>query len=119
MSADTTQSSETPLPSRIRLAALDGLRYAAALVERFGWHPCAPGTHLDLWAHLNVAAGKAALDHGQHADDVNGLMGYLLAQHLDTNCFHDWEAEPGRASADVHAALLEASGITAAARDDA
>jgi hypothetical protein len=96
----------------LRRATLAGLAYAAEFVDRFGWHPCGPGSHLDLWSHLNVAAGKAALEYGEHADDVNGLMGYLLAQHLETNCFHDWEAEPGRTADEVRAVLIAAAGHT-------
>ncbi|MYR84041.1 hypothetical protein GTY41_03555 [Streptomyces sp. SID685] len=100
------------MSSTIRRAALTGFAHAAAFVDRFGWHPCEPGSRLDLWSHLNVAAGKAALEHGEHADDVNGLMGYLLAQHLETNRFHEWEAEPGRTADEVRSALTAAAGLT-------
>lgn len=99
------------MDSTIRRAALTGLAYAAGYLDQLGWHPCEPGSHLDLWSHLNVAAGKAALEHGERADDVNGLMGYLLAQHLETNCFHGWEAEPGRTADEVRSALTEAAGL--------
>ncbi|MEV7154873.1 hypothetical protein AB0N77_09640 [Streptomyces misionensis] len=100
------------MSSTIRHAALTGLAYAADYIDRFGWHPCEPDNHLDLWSHLNVAAGKAALEYDKRTDDVNGLMGYLLAQQLETHRLHDWEAEPGRTGEEVRAALTAAAGLT-------
>lgn len=98
----------TATRSALRNAAVEGLRYAAYLVGYFGWEPCGPETHLHLYAHLNVAAGKTGLQYGERADDVQGLMGQMLSRSVGTESLFDWEAEPGRSTEDMHAALLVA-----------
>jgi hypothetical protein len=94
----------------IRRAALDGLTYAAYLVDYFGWAPADPDMpHLDLFSIMRVAAGKTALANGQTVYDTAALMGALFARHIETNVLAAWEAEPGRSAADVAAALRAAA----------
>jgi hypothetical protein len=90
----------------LRRAALDGLQYAAYLVDYLGWEPCGPETYLHLWNHIGVAAGKTGPENGEHPQDVQGLMGYMLEQLLETPLLFDWEAEPGRTAEEVRQTLL-------------
>lgn len=94
----------------LRTAALDGLRYAAHLVNYLGWEPCGPDTHLSLWDHLKVAAGKTGPENDEHPQDVLGLMGWMLEQHLETPLLFDWESEPGRTAHEVSQTFLAAAG---------
>jgi hypothetical protein len=99
--------------SPLRHAAIEGLQYAAYLISYLGWEPCGPDTHLHLWAHLKVAAQKTGPEHGEHPQDVHGLMSLLLEQHLE-GMLLDWESEPGRTTSEVRSALLDAAGVSLA-----
>jgi hypothetical protein len=102
-----------------RRASIDGLRYAAYLVNYFGWEPCGPDSHLHVYAHLNIAAGKTALEQGERVDDVLGFMAHLLCEQLEKVDLFEWEAEPGRTAEDVKTALLAAADAAGSAFDGA
>lgn len=102
--------------SSIRKAALEGLSYAAYLVDYFGWEaPFPEDNHLDLGTTLNLAACKIAANVGEPVCDVEALMGYLLDQHLKGSTpavwrgLTEWQATEGRTAADVAGALRSAA----------
>ncbi len=83
-------------------------------MDYFGWVPADPEMpHLDLFSIMRVAAGKTALASGQKVHAVEALMGFLVAQHIETNVLAAWEAEPGRTPAEVAATLRAAHQLAA------
>jgi hypothetical protein len=102
--------------SSIRKAALEGLNYAAYLVDYFGWEAPSPeGSHLDLGTTLNLAACKIAADTGEPVYEIEALMGYLLDRHLkgptpaNWHGLTEWQAEDGRTAVHVAGALRSAA----------
>ena len=83
-------------------------------MDYFGWTPADPETpHLDLFSIMRVAAGKTALANGQTVHDTEALMGFLFAQHIETNVLAAWEVKPDRTPAEVAGALRAAHQLAA------